>query len=94
MRTGTGIALVLCALLAGCGEAKTSFDESFNKSFHEKFIASCVSSATKASAPQDMAAKLCTCASDKIKERFSVREKMSLKNEQVLPIVEECRAGS
>ncbi|MGH6658762.1 MAG: hypothetical protein ACREBK_07930 [Sphingomicrobium sp.] len=94
MRTGTGTVLALCGLAAGCGEAKTGFDDSFNKSFHEKFISSCVSSATQASAPQDMAAKLCTCASDKIKERFSVRQKMSLRNEQILPIVEECRGSS
>ena len=92
MRNGTIIALALCGMVAGCGEAKTSFDDSFNKSFHEKFISSCVSSATKSGAPQDLATKLCTCASDKVKERFSVREKMTLKNEALLPIVEECRA--
>ena len=92
MREGTFIVLALAGLLAGCGEAKTSFDDSFNKNFHEKFISSCVASATKAGAPQDMATTLCTCASDKVKERYSVRQKMTLKDEQLMPIVEECRA--
>ena len=92
MRKGTGIALALCGLVAGCGQAKQSFDDSFNKNFHEKFVSSCVSSAIKSGAPQDMASKLCTCTSDKVKERFSVREKMAMKDAQILPIVEECRA--
>ena len=92
MREGTFIVLALAGLVAGCGEAKTEFDDSFNKSFHEKFISSCVSSATKAGAPQDMATTLCTCASDKVKERYSVRQKMTLRDEQLMPIVEECRA--
>ena len=93
MRERTIMVLALAGLVAGCsGETKKSFDDSFNKSFHEKFISSCVSSATKAGAPQDMATTLCTCASDKVKERYSVRQKMTLKDEQLMPIVEECRA--
>ncbi len=94
MRNGTVMVLALCGLVAGCGEAKTSFDDSFNKNFHEKFISSCVASATKSGAPQDMATTLCTCTSDKVKERFTVRQKMTLKDDQLLPIVEECRAAN
>ena len=89
--------IALGALLAGCGEAKKAFDEgfdeAFDKSFHEKFISSCTSSAMRSGATQDLASKLCTCASDKVKERFSVREKMNLTEEQAMPIVEECSAS-
>ena len=86
-------ALALCALLGGCGGPKKSFDDSFNKNFHEKFVASCVKSATASGVAQDLAGKLCACASDKVKERYSVREKMNLKDEQLRPILEECRAS-
>jgi ABC-type uncharacterized transport system auxiliary subunit len=86
-------ALALCALLGGCGGAKKSFDDSFNKNFHEKFVASCVKSATDSGVAQDLAGKLCTCASDKVKERYSVREKMRLKDEQLRPILQECKAS-
>jgi len=80
-------------LVAGCsGEAKKNFDDSFNSQFHEKFISSCVKSATDGGVAQDLATKLCTCASDKVKERYSVKEKMTMKNEQLTPIVEECKA--
>ena len=80
--------------LAACGEASQGFDDGFNTKFHESFVASCVKSATEAGAPQQAATSLCNCASDKIKERFSVKEKMSLKNEQIIPLVEECRASA
>jgi hypothetical protein len=39
-----------------------------------------------------MANRLCTCGADKVDQRYSVREKMSLKQEQLAPIVTECRA--
>ena len=78
-------------LLAGCGQAKKSFDESFDAKFHESFVSSCVKSAVGSGAPQDVADKVCNCASDKIRERFSVSDKMRLKKEQILPLVEECR---
>ena len=81
-------------LVAGCGgEAKKGFDDSFNNQFHEAFISSCVKSATGGGVEQALASKLCTCASDKVKERYSVKEKMGLKNEQLTPIIEECKAS-
>ena len=83
---------VMAALVAGCGDAKKSFDDSFNKSFHEKFVSSCISSATSSGAPQDLADKVCNCGAKKVDERFSVSEKMTLKQEQLNPIVEECKA--
>ena len=91
MRTGLTI-VALAALLAGCGGAKKSFDDSFNKSFHENFISSCTSSAVRSGLAQELAAKVCTCTSDNVKERFSVQEKMNLKPEQVTPLVAECRS--
>ena len=90
----------LCALAAGCGDSgkeakksyQQSFDESFNKSFHEKFVSSCVASAKSGGVAEAQANQLCTCASDIVKERFTVQEKMNLKNDQIMPIVQECRA--
>ena len=76
--------------LTACGEASQGFDDGFNAKFHESFVASCVKSSTQAGAPQEVADKICACASDKIKDRFSTREKMSLKNDQIIPIVQEC----
>jgi hypothetical protein len=88
-----GISLIaLGALVAGCGDTKKAFDESFDKSFHEKLISSCTSSAVGSGAPQEIATRLCTCASDKVKERYTVSEKMNLKQDQLQPIVAECRA--
>ena len=93
------IAIAACLTVASCGDAggsneatKSSFEQGFDKSFHENFVSSCVKSATGAGAPQDKASKLCTCASEKIKANFSTREKMSLSNDKVFPLVEQCRA--
>ena len=77
-------------LLAGCGEAKQGFDDGFNTKFHESFVESCVSSAVQSGTAKDVATRICNCASDEVKKRFSVREKMSLKNEQLTPIVQRC----
>jgi hypothetical protein len=86
-------ALALCAVLGACGNTGKSFDDSFNKNFHEKFVASCVQSAAASGVVQDVADKMCACASDKIKERYSVRQKMNLKDEQLRPILLECKAS-
>jgi hypothetical protein len=82
------------ALLSACGEASQGFEDGFNTKFHESFVASCVKSATQAGAPQAVADATCKCASDKIKDRFSVKEKMNLKNDQIIPIVQECRGSA
>jgi hypothetical protein len=88
-------------LLCGCGSSGNSVDDSFNKAFddgfnrtfREKFISSCVQSASESGVAQNRADKLCKCGSDKIDERYSVHEKMSLKQEQLKPIIEECKAS-
>ncbi len=81
------------ALVTACGEAKQGFEDGFDTKFHESFVATCVKSSTQAGAPQEAADSICKCASDKIKDRFSTREKMSLKNDQIIPIVQECSAS-
>jgi hypothetical protein len=81
------------ALVTACGEAKQGFEDGFDTKFHESFVATCVKSSTQAGAPQAAADSICKCASDKIKDRFSTREKMSLKNDQIIPIVQECSAS-
>ena len=78
-------------LAAGCGETKKEFDENFDANFHKSFVESCVKSATQAGAEQGYSDSVCKCASDKIREQFSVREKMSLTNTQIMPIVKQCR---
>ena len=94
MRNGTIGAAALAMLLAGCGgETKKAFDDSFDKSFHEKFISSCVSSATRSGAEAGLATKLCTCVSDKVKAKYTVAQKMHLRNEELLPLVDECKAS-
>jgi galactitol-specific phosphotransferase system IIB component len=90
--------LALCALLAACGRgngnsSSKSFDDSFDKSFQEKFVGSCVSSAANSGVSQELAGKLCTCASDKVKQRFSVAQKMHLTKDQLRPILLECKAS-
>lgn len=86
-------ALALCALLGACGNSNKSSENGFDQSFHEKFVASCVQSATASGVAQDLAGKICTCASDKVEQRFSVSEKMNLKQEQLRPIMAECKAS-
>ena len=88
------LVLGAAGLVAACGEAKQGFDDGFNTKFHESFVSSCVKSAVQGGAPPQAAESLCGCASDKIKERFSVKEKMNLKNDQIIPLVEECRASA
>ena len=83
----------MAGLLTACGEAKQGFEEGFDTKFHESFVASCTKSSTQAGAPQAVADTICKCASDKIKDRFSAREKMSLKNDQIIPIVQECSSS-
>jgi hypothetical protein len=87
------LVLGAAGLLTACGEASQGFDDEFNTKFHESFVASCVKSSTGAGAPQAAADTICKCASDKIKDRFSTREKMSLKNDQIIPIVRECSSS-
>jgi hypothetical protein len=79
--------------LTGCGEAKKGFEDGFDTKFHESFVKSCVESSTRAGAPQAAADAICKCASDKVKDKFSTREKMSLKNDQIIPIVQECSSS-
>jgi hypothetical protein len=88
--------LALCLLLGACGShsgSNNSVEDSFDTSFHEKFVASCVTSATRSGMAQSLAGKLCTCASGKVKQRFSVAQKMNLKQEQLKPILHECKAS-
>ena len=87
------LVLGAAGLLTACGEASQGFDDGFNTKFHESFVASCVKSSTQAGAAQAVADTVCKCASDKIKDRFSTREKMSLKNDQIIPIVQECSSS-
>ena len=81
------------ALLGACGEAKQGFDEGFNTKFHESFVSSCVASGKKTGATQEAAESICKCASDKIADRFSTREKMTLKNDQIIGFVQECSSS-
>ena len=87
------LAVTSALALTACGEASQGFDDGFNTKFHESFVASCVKSSTGAGAPQAAADAICKCASDKIKDRFSVKEKISLKDDQIIPIVQECSSG-
>ena len=87
------MALGAAALLTACGEATQGLEEGFDTKFHDSFVSSCVKSSTAAGAPQEAADSICNCASDKIKDRYSAREKISLKRDQIIPIVQECSSS-
>lgn len=97
MRTVSVITIGLALILAGCGDAKQSsdpgFDKRFNDNFTTKFVESCVTSASKGGVANDLASKLCTCVAGKVNARFSIREKMTLKAEQLKPFANECKAS-
>jgi len=76
------------ALLAACGQATEAASNAFDTSFTE----SCKASAVQAGAPAAAADTLCSCGLRKINENFSDAEKLSLSNEQVQPLVQECVA--
>lgn len=80
----------------GCGDSSSDFqngfEANFDRSFHESLVASCVAGTKRSGASEELATNLCTCASDKVKQRFTVQEKMNLKNEQIDPIIKECLA--
>ena len=86
-------ALAFCTLLGACDSSKKSFEDSFNQNFHAKLIASCTKSATDAGVAPDLSIRMCTCASDKVRQRYTVREKMTLQAEQLKPIIEECKVS-
>ena len=85
-------ALALSALLAACGGSKQSADNS-NQNFDQKFVASCVQSATSGGVAEGVASKVCSCASGKVRQRYSMQEIARLTQAQVKPIMAECSAS-
>ena len=85
-------ALALCTLLGACGNSKQS-DENANRNFDLKFVASCVQSATSGGVAEDVASKVCACASGKVRQRYSMQEIPRLTPEQVKPIMAQCKAS-
>jgi hypothetical protein len=83
-------ALALFALLAACSSKS---HDSFDQDFKQNFVSSCVHSATSSGVAQDLASKTCTCAADKVQQRFSMQQKMHLTKEQLTPVMRECRAS-
>lgn len=74
-------------LAAGCGEAaEKAAGEAFDKSFTE----SCVASATSPGVPAEMATELCSCALDGINAKYSGTEKLTVPQEELQPILEQC----
>lgn len=85
----TLLAFTVIAALGGCGEAKKAFDDSYDKKFRE----SCISSATTSGAPAAVAKQVCDCTMDKINQRFSTTEKISVPDEKLEPLMNECVAS-
>ena len=83
------LAIASLALLGGCDAAKKSFDESYDRKFRD----SCIASATKGGAPAPAAKQVCDCTMDRINQRFSTTEKMSVPEEKLQPIMNECVKG-
>ncbi|HEX4800153.1 MAG TPA: hypothetical protein VFU91_03145 [Sphingomicrobium sp.] len=90
MITRSTKALVLSTLLAACSSKS---HDSFDQDFKQNFVSSCVHSATSSGVAQDLASKTCTCAADKVQQRFSMQQKMHLTKEQLTPIMMKCRAS-
>ena len=86
MRSTVLTALAASALLAGCGGAN---EQAINEEFDENFIASCVSSA-RAGLPEDKPQAACDCALAEINENYSASEKITLSDEQAMPIAQRC----
>ena len=82
--------MVLCALIAACSSKS---EDSFDRDFKRNFTSSCLHSATSSGVSQDLASKTCTCAADKVQQRFSMQQKTHLTKEQLTPIMMECRAS-
>ena len=83
-------ALALFALLAACSSKS---HDPFDKDFKQNFVSYYVHSATSSGVAQDLASKTCTCAADKVRQRFSMQQKMHLTKEQLRPIMAECSAS-
>jgi hypothetical protein len=92
MLTRWTTALALCVMLGACGGSKQSADNS-NRNFDERFVASCVQSATSGGVPEAIASKICACASGKVRQRYSMQEIARLTQQQVKPIMVECKAS-
>jgi hypothetical protein len=75
-------------LLAACGQTTEAASNAFDTSFAE----SCKAAAVEGGVPTGTADTLCTCGLRKINEQYSATEKLSLSNEQVQPLVQECLA--
>ena len=75
--------LVLPLALTACGEAKKSFDEGVEKSFRKEFVDSCTTSAVKTGAPPAMAVKLCGCTADKLQQKYSGSELLSVSEDEM-----------
>ncbi|WP_282946076.1 MULTISPECIES: hypothetical protein [unclassified Sphingopyxis] len=94
VRTGAVFGLAMLATLAGCGEAASSFDESYKKQFLDNFNASCQSSAAGSGAPAATIAEVCKCTGEAILAKHSPAEVLTMKPEDGLPLMKECAAKS
>jgi len=91
MLTRWATALAFCALLGACGGAKQA--DNSKTDFDQKFVASCVQSATTGGVAEGVASEVCACASGKVRQRYSMQEIARLTQEQVRPIMAECKAS-
>jgi hypothetical protein len=77
--------LIAVALSTGCGEAT-------EQAIDESFLANCKSSATGGGMAAELADTACDCALAGINEKYSASEKLTMTNEQAMPIAEKCLA--
>ena len=86
MRNGLFVLIGCTALLAGCGKVT----EAANDKFDEQFRSSCVASAVKTGAPAAISQKACDCTIDEINKKYSASEKLTLSQDDAMPILEKC----
>lgn len=90
MRPTILMLLALPLALTACGEAKKSFDEGVEKSFHKEFVDSCTTSAVKMGAPSAAAVKLCGCTAEKLQQKYSGSELLSVSEAEMQVAANAC----
>ena len=73
-------------LLAGCSKAT----EAASNKFDEQFRTACVGSAVKTGAPPVISKRACDCTIDEINKKYSATEKLTLSQDDAMPILEQC----
>ena len=82
--------LVLPLALTACGEVKKSFDEGVEKGFKKEFANNCTTSVVKTGAPPAEASKLCSCMVDRLQQKYSGSDLLSISEAEMMKAADLC----